>query len=98
MKKVKTKTRKAFWYSLDSAIASFAIPLLKKFIKKRIGYPEGLSDDEWDNILKKILYSLECAKDNYFDKKKNRFLNDLEMDKVQEGFNLMAKYFVNLWD
>jgi hypothetical protein len=92
------KKNEPLWYSLDSSIAEFTIPLLKQLIEKRVGFPHELTDKKWNKILNKILHSMECAKTNYWNEKTGKYYSNDEMEKVQEGLNLFAKHFTKLWD
>ena len=46
---------------------------------------------KWDDILDKMIYSFgKIMEDDYFDHE--------EWEKIQEGLDLFAKYYFNLWD
>lgn len=77
-------------WSLYTTIASFIVPRLKRFKKVNNGYPANLTEEEWDTILDKMIFSFEnCDHDKLFEKE--------FYDKYEEGINLFAKYFMNLW-
>ena len=75
-------------WNLDITIAKFILPRLKHFRETTISYPStDIGLDGWHEILDKMIYSFdEILKDD-----------STEHDKKQEGLELFAKYYVNLW-
>ena len=75
-------------WNLDITIAKFILPRLKYFRETTISYPDNDKGmDGWHEILDKMIYSFdEILKDDSTDQ-----------DKIQEGLELFAKYYVNLW-
>ena len=75
-------------WNLDITIAKFILPRLKYFKENTISYPQvDIGLDGWHEILDKMIYSFdEILKDDSTDQ-----------DKIQEGLELFAKYYVNLW-
>lgn len=81
-------------WNLDNSIASYIYPRLKKFREDPLGYPSDLSEKEWHEILGKMMHSFE-----HFTSGKNFDQNaSKEIEKVQEGLNLFAKYYNSLWN
>ena len=77
-------------FSLDTTIAKFILPRLKRFKEINKAFPEDMTFEEWNLILDKIIESLELiTKPEYFSSGKN--------PKIQEGIDLFAKYFRYLW-
>ena len=80
-------------WNLDNTICKWLLPRLKAFKEKTIGYPPTLnSPKEWDDILEKIILALELYNSD--------LLNNSERAKseqIKEGFELLSKYFRNLW-
>ena len=80
-------------WNLDLTLARFLIPRLKVFKEMTISYPaECESMDDWYEIIDKIIYSMEMI-----------VKNDILVDKwanqrIQDGCDLLGKYFRNLWD
>jgi hypothetical protein len=84
-------------WALDSTIIQFTLPRLKRFREITIAYPAGMTPEEWDEILGKMIKAME---DHY---------NEAELDcgtreernklyaETQEGFELFGKYFLALW-
>lgn len=79
-------------WNLNTTFANFMLPRLKAF--REIGVPFGHpaileNEEEWGEIIDKIIHALEL----YLDED-----NELEDEKeIQEGIDLFAKYFFNLW-
>ena len=81
---------KLFWEA-KCHIASFALPLVKSLRSAANGYPQGLSEGEWDMILSKIIYSLDSVS-------KDRTIYKAEEAALQEGLDLFGEWFQALWD
>jgi len=83
-------------WDLGNHLAEIILPRLKDF--KRVnthGYPNGLTESKWDEILNKMLYAFENTV-NEPDFDFNTY--DDTQKKIQEGFELFGKYFQSLWD
>ena len=83
-------------WNLDSTIAQFVYPRLKRFIElEPAGYPGQCfkTYEDWIEALKKMLYSFEhiINEDDY------EINNDVNK-KIQEGLELFGKHFQSLWD
>ena len=94
-------------WDLDSCLAEIIVPALQRFRKETHSYPAEFADDnegfkKWEALLDKMIWSFEQAIDGYnqeIDKK--RFDMDAQkqyIKEVQEGIDLFAKYYMNLWD
>lgn len=70
-------------WNLDSTICQFIYPRLIYFRENHCGCPQELTDQEWNDILDKMI--LFCEK----------YPEDDDYD--QEGMQLMWKYFNDLW-
>jgi hypothetical protein len=78
-------------WCLATTNALWIVPRLERFMELRNGYPIGLSDQEWEEILNKILFAFKTiAKDDCT----LTYKND---DQIKEGLELYAKYYLNLW-
>ena len=81
-------------WSLYNNIALFIAPRLKRFIEiieDGVGTPVGFTQEEWINILNKMLFSFEKLADE------NKVYSDEEYQKIQEGMNLFGQHFMSLW-
>jgi hypothetical protein len=83
-------------WSLDSAIAEFIVPRLKRFKQLQNGFPMGLTEQQWDVIVDKMIFAFEfhLMKDNWSD---NKAGFDAEYEKYEEGLQLFTKWFGHLW-
>jgi hypothetical protein len=78
-------------WCLATTNAQWIVPRLERFMELRNGHPIGLSDQEWDEILNKILFAFKTiAKDDCTLTYKNH-------EQIKEGLELYAKYYLNLW-
>ena len=46
-------------WNLDGGIAKYAYPKIEKHRRNLSGYPHGLTEDKWDQILAKISFALK---------------------------------------
>lgn len=46
-------------WSLDYTIAKFALPRLREFKLQAMGHPSSLTEEEWNMILDKMIWSME---------------------------------------
>ena len=93
-------------WSLDSTIAKFVLPRLKRFKEVNCGYPVKLNspkediDSEkgmtkWNEILDHMIYAMEICSDEEF--YYGGSLKKKEWKRVDKGCKLFGKYFQNLW-
>ena len=94
-------------WGLELTIAEFCLPRLIRFKEIKCSYPgDGISEIDWDEILDKIIYSFEeiiRESDPFYDQEveiNKEYLEKrkIKIEKIQEGLDLFAKYFMNLWD
>ena len=79
-------------WNLDHTIAEFTLPRLRRFREVTNGYPGKLTFKEWDEILGKIIYSMEAISEEWEESE------DVDKSKkMQEGLDLFGKYFRHLW-
>lgn len=92
-------------WNVDITLAIIIHPILIKYKNGLNSYPSDLETiDEWKLILDKMIYSFgqliveenDEPKDYKVDGWKDR--QKVYWEKVQEGFNLFGKYYMNLWD
>jgi len=80
-------------FSLDYSLAKLIAPRLKRFAEVRGGYPSGMTDKEWQADLDKMVAAFEFAASN-----EHWMAEPKEYEKHQEGIDLFAKHFFDLWD
>ena len=86
-------------WSVDVAIAKFALPRLKHLRTYTHSYPGlDVNEEQWNDILDKMIYSMQWATKCYFDEETSKFPTVEENVRIQEGFDLFGKYFMHLWD
>lgn len=90
-------------WNLGYIILEFALPRLKMFkeIVENVCHPAGLTQEEWEAILDKIIFALEWAlsegntDDRYFsmsdEEKKEAWI------KYEEGMKLFNEWVLALW-
>lgn len=88
--------------NLDKTIAQFISPGLKLYKNSYDCIPCEIKDrDEWDEILDKMIYSFDYYASNqrYEIDFSTYSMDELKAhrDKIQEGIDLFAKYFRELW-
>lgn len=96
-------------YSLDETLSHIIHPCLVQLKEVSTGYPAHLTEQEWDEILDKMIYSFEM-KSKYFDEMEvcQSKCDDLTSQsckecveevgqKMREGFELFGKYYGDLW-
>lgn len=77
------------------SIAKYIVPRLKVFILEKDTRPQELTKDEWNEVLKKILWSFEyMLKDCYYSRSLNK---KEETEKLDEGLQLFSRYIKCLW-
>ena len=102
----KEKCKKGFCasdlYSFNDTIAQSLLPkMLKQFRESLHGYPDGLTEQEWDVILAKLIWFCnekitEKESDSLFGKSPSTI--QIYKDKIKECSQLLGKYFMDLWD
>jgi hypothetical protein len=99
---IPARLRLGFWphevWSLDQTIARFVLPRLKYLRAVNCGYPGDLTQEQWDKILDKIIWSLEYCSDDgrYYGYNPTTYKADLT--RSRKGFALLGRWFDHLWD
>lgn len=79
-------------WNLDSTIANFVYPRLVRFKEIKVGYPGCFSsNEEWDNVLSKIIKGFELMCDDNVKKEDEDII-------INEALCLFSKHFGDLWD
>ena len=92
------------YWDLGNHFAEYMLPKIKYFKKmEKNGYPAGLSEKEWDDIIDKIIWSLERVVNDDVVSYKNCRLRPKKtwmprIKKQQEGLKLLGEYLTSLWD
>jgi len=78
-------------WNLDVTMAEFIYPRLKRLKEIQHGYPADLNEEEWSEILDKMILAFKLIKEeDYYIKK--------DPGEITEGLNLFVEYYSNLWD
>lgn len=94
-------------WDFGSALVNTAIPALEKWIKNGVSYDPSMSFEEWQNILIKILDMFKMCKSDLDGTSEDLEVKDLDVrkknyeehrQKRREGFQLIADYYLSLWD
>lgn len=83
-------------WNLDVELATWLLPRLKRFKEISPVVPYDLTEQEWNEILNKIILALELTITKFDNTTLEENLNE-RYKKVEEGINLLAKYFESLW-
>lgn len=98
-------------WDLDYTFADFILPRLKAFKKNTISVPAQLSETEWNDILDKMILAFDYILDDewwidsqQYDYLNNNFLLEVYLKEekrrnavIEEGLELFAHYFRDLW-
>lgn len=79
-------------YSLDHTLALIIHPALVAYKEKAAGHPGGITQDEWDDILDKMIFAFERYTEDDF-----IYTNDEDHKKMSEGMKLFAEWYHHLW-
>ena len=84
-------------WDLDVRIARFVLPRLLRLKELQNGYPFDLTEESWDEILDKMIFSFELViRCHGLDEPPGEaWLGGLN-EKYQEGMDLFAKHFMSL--
>lgn len=90
-------------WGLDLTLAKYILPRLIRFKEiNQISYPnEFKNSGEWHRILDKMIFAFDIISNNkecYLENIKWYEMNIKKSEKIQEGLDLFAKYFRDLWD
>lgn len=86
---------------LDYTIAKFALPRLRLYKGLTKRHPIGLTEQEWDDALDKMIYAMRYHAE--YDKLMGAWesgqvkTQEDYQEKVQAGLDLFAKHFHDLW-
>lgn len=79
-------------WALDCTLAAFLAPRLRRFKELTNGYPNSLTEQEWDNILDELIWTFEfIGSDAYWES------NPENYERMERGLDLFRKYFNELW-
>ena len=80
-------------WDLDSTLAWWLVPRLKRFKELTNGYPGGLTEKKWDEILDKIICAFSLISKEQWDWETDKE----KVRQVDEGLDLFRKWYFDLW-
>lgn len=96
------------WYwDFGTTLANTAIPALEHLIEHGVSYDPNCTPEEWKAILTKILDTFKLCKADLDGDSSDLENPDLEVrnkayeehkQKRREGFQLLADYYLSMWD
>ena len=88
-------------WSLDTTMAKFIAPRLKRLREIESGHPACYTDKQWWRMVDQMIYSMEAVANQWDDKNEelSQSPEDREKidEKVQEGLVLFGRNFRGLW-
>lgn len=83
-------------WNLDKDISKFILPRLKRFKELNNGFPVGLTTEQWDEYLDKMILAFEInMRYHKYDVSQEPSKEDWK--KFDEGIELFGRYFKDLW-
>lgn len=83
------------WH-LATTMANFILPRLKNFKESHCDHPCGMTFEQWNKIIDKMIFAFEYHKDKWVCEWNGDEL-DKNLKKVEQGLKLFAKYYGDLW-
>lgn len=100
-------------WDMSKTVSENLLPRVKELKKLKDGHPANMREEEWDEILDKIIWSLEeTVNETEYNRildthmSKDASLTSIEkylieteenMDRVQDGFRLLGEHYTSLW-
>lgn len=82
-------------WSLHDTVACFIYPRLRYFKDINVGYPSCMTNEEWLEILDKMIWTFEQhVTGDYYGIHENE---DEYWKRYMKGLKMFKKYFTNLW-
>jgi len=84
-------------WNLDTTLAKFIAPRLKRFKELNNGIPHDFTEETWDEALDKMIFALDkCAKKDE-DEESGLYWDKETYAQIDEGLELFGKHFRDLW-
>lgn len=68
--------------------------ILNEYLKLHEGYPLGMTNEDWENIIKKMITALDKCYNPEF----STIEDEYDVKSKDEFFKLYNEYFFDLWD
>ena len=96
-------------FNMDMTFIDRYLKILKDFRKNHYGYPLGITNEQWDDILDEMIKHLSLMnEDNVIAELKNgmpdsfepnyKTVNEIQNKHKDEFFKLFSEWFYSLWD
>lgn len=91
-------------WNMFRTLAVIIHPMLKQFKETTHGYPNELTEEQWNSILDKMIWSFDQIATDWEEK---FYVTNDQVDyqgyttfknQIQEGLDLFAKHYNDLWD
>jgi len=80
-------------WNLDTTIAKFVLPRLKRLKEIHHGYPHNLTEEKWEEILETMIKGFEI-----YTKRDELNWSQSDSKIIKKSLKYFSKYFLNLWD
>lgn len=80
-------------WNLDVHTAKFILPRLKKFRELNNGYPQGYTEESWNDVLDEMIWAMgeiAAGKQYIYDQEFN-------YDRLKAALEVFGKHFLDLW-
>jgi hypothetical protein len=78
-------------WSLNSSLAQWFLPRLKRFREISIAHPHNITSDEWNDLLDQMIIGFETfLEDNYIG-------DQSKVDKIDRALDIFKEWFYHLW-
>ena len=76
-------------------LAKFIASKLRAFREEELtSVPTGLTEEQWDNILRRMVLAFDIVSQN---EQHTKSLTDEDWMNIEGGLKLFAEYFMDLW-
>lgn len=84
-------------WSLDTTLAKFLLPRLKRFIEVNVGRPIGMSEKRWDMIIKIMIRGFELHASGA-EWRTDDATESIKIERrIKSAWRLLGKYGRHLW-
>lgn len=84
-------------WNLNATLIAFLYPRLKMYQEYNCGYPANLTSEKWKSIIDEMIDGFEYYIKNWANDESSLEEDMKAHEKAQNSFNLLAKYWDDLW-
>lgn len=87
-------------WSMDDTLAFIILPMLVQLKETTHGYPSGLTEEGWNEILDEMIWAFDqkCNEAHYKYEKWDSDDAKAHRERMLNGFKLFGEYYQSLWD